>query len=52
MAAARRTVDAYRAANGGACTVDGHLVDAANYGAALRLLGEAASPDAPPPQAN
>lgn len=42
LAAARRIVQAYRAANGSACAVDGHLVDAANYGAALRLLGEAA----------
>ena len=41
MAKARRIVDAYRSAQGGACTVDGQLVDAANYGAALRLLGEA-----------
>lgn len=42
LAAARRIVQAYRAANGSACVVDGHLVDAANYSSALRLLGEAA----------
>ncbi len=42
LAAARLVVQAYRSAQGAACTVNGHLVDAANYGAALRLLGQAA----------
>lgn len=38
LEAARRIVSAYQTANGSACVVDGHLVDAANYASAARLL--------------
>ncbi|MBO9516420.1 MAG: CoA ester lyase [Variovorax sp.] len=49
LAAARRIVQAYQSANGSACVVDGHLVDAANHASAQRLLVSAGEAAPPPP---